>query len=441
MASGGFLIIIFPRKRSSTMKFVFAAQGFLLSCLNAQLSAFSVNHAPSRPSKLTSYRLDATLQPEENPTADPDRLSRSGVRYASVLDGLHTLYPPTELSKRNAASRTDGYWPFINKGEEPPQQFTYGEFDFYFFAELLDRVHEYYHLGRDDADRPMSWDDKVFVDIGSGTGRLVLAAAALHPGWKLCRGIEVLRGIHAVAEETLQKCRVDMPRAPAANEEVWVPVNGVFIPPSALVEAEDKGEEEAIEEDTIPIEHYLPNPVVESIEERLKLAPVHLSCGSFEDPYEYFGDADVVFVFSSCMSTGMMQGLSKAMGLQCKPGTIIVTTEFQLPLEGTIEPNEDDPSLPSGSYKLELIESIDGFCWLTGGESTALIHRVVQSLWEEGAHERQPPLETVEEMCFRAVKYAEAQDTNKFLRDVRNEMVFNDFPEHWLPSLNSEDEK
>jgi hypothetical protein len=97
--------------------------------------------------------------------------------------------------------------------------------------------------------------------------------------------------------------------------------------------------------------------------------------------------------------------------------------------------------LPSGSYKLELIESIDGYCWLTGGESTALIHRVVQSLWEEGAHERQPPVKTVEEMCFRAVQYAEAQDPNKFLREVRNEMIFNDFPEHWLPSINSEDEK
>ena len=93
----------------------------------------------------------------------------------------------------------------------------------------------------------------------------------------------------------------------------------------------------------------------------------------------------------------MMQGLSKSFGRQCKPGTIIITTEFQLPLEGTIEPTEDDPQLRSGSYKLELVESIDGYCWLTGGESTAIIHRMVESLWEEGEDERTPPEVTLED--------------------------------------------
>ena len=424
--------------------------GFLmLSALHVPVGAFHVR--TSRPSSWSSFQIHSSsktqLEPEENPTADPNRRSLSGVRYRDVLEGLHSLYPPTELDRRNAASRTDGYWPFINKGEEPPLQFTYGEFDFYFFAELLDKAKHYYNQGQnqnqDQGDTPDTWDDKVFVDIGSGTGRLVLAAAALHPGWKLCRGIEVLKGIHAVAEGTLQKCRHDAPAQPVQKEDVWVPVNGVFRPSLTVME-----EPTWIEQDQDDIQndkdfgiqkHLLPKSGTQSTEDRLKLAPVNLSCGSFEDPYEFFGDADIVFVFSSCMSINMMQGLSKAMGRQCKPGTIIITTEYQLPLEGTIDPNDDDPTLPYGKYKLELVESIDGYCWLTGGESTALIHRVVESLWVEGSGERYPPELTIEEQAFRAIKYMEAQDTNIFVRSVYNDMIFNDFPDHWLPKLETDD--
>lgn len=71
---------------------------------------------------------------ETNPEADFDRKSLSGVRYGAVFDSLHVLYPPIDLEKRNAVSRSDGYWPFINSGEEPPLQFTYGEFDLYLYV-------------------------------------------------------------------------------------------------------------------------------------------------------------------------------------------------------------------------------------------------------------------------------------------------------------------
>ena len=428
------------------MKFI--VRGCILSFLHLPTGeAFSVDrfHENSGLSRLTSLRLHSStaLVPEENPTADPNRLSLSGVKYLKVLEGLHALYPPKDLGRRNAASRTDGYWPFINKGEDPPAQFTYGEFDFYFFAELLDKAHEYYFQGREDSDKPNSWDDKVFVDIGSGTGRLVLAAAALHPGWKRCRGIEVLKGIHAVAEDTLKQCRPHAPIEAEEDEEIWVPVNGVFRPSVAVLQGNTSAKDynEKVSANGFDnLEHYLPNPTAESLEDRLKLAPVHLSCGSFEDPYQYFGDADIVFVFSSCMSEGMMQGLSKSFGRQCKPGTIIITTEFQLPLEGTIEPTEDDPQLRSGSYKLELVESIDGYCWLTGGESTAIIHRMVESLWEEGEDERTPPEVTLEDQAYRAIKFAEAQNSAMFVRTIYNDMVFNDFPDHWLPKLQNKDD-
>jgi hypothetical protein len=173
-------------------------------------------------------------------------------------------------------------------------------------------------------------------------------------------------------------------------------------------------------------------------EEELELAPVQLLCGSFEDPYLYIGDSDLVFVFSSCMSEDLMASLGKVIGRQCKPGTIVITTDYVLPLKGNIEPLEEDESMPSGPYKLDLVESVDGWCWLTGGQSTAHIHRVDTSLWEDGVGPRQRPVIPLKVQAYRIVKAMEAgelTDSKRFLRQVRNNMVFHGFPEKWLPSL------
>ena len=50
------------------------------------------------------------LLPETNPNFDPNTQSLSSVPYSLVISGINALYPPNELSKRNAASRSDGYW-------------------------------------------------------------------------------------------------------------------------------------------------------------------------------------------------------------------------------------------------------------------------------------------------------------------------------------------
>ena len=110
---------------------------------------------------------------------------------------MQILYPPQNLEQRNAQSRTNGYWPYINNGQKPPQQLKHGEFDFYFFAQLIDKALGYYDgtsfgsnvdnnnttgiaASPDTTHTNNTWEGKVFADIGSGTGRLVLAAAALH---------------------------------------------------------------------------------------------------------------------------------------------------------------------------------------------------------------------------------------------------------------------
>jgi hypothetical protein len=205
------------------------------------------------------------------------------------------------------------------------------------------------------------------------------------------------------------------------------------------------------EDGSIVLEEDLQQPKL------LPLAPIEFNCGSFEDPYEFFGDSDVIFVFSSCMSQDLMSSLSMAIGRQCKPGSVVITTEFSLPLEGHIGPyqcsiDDDTPSsfasqgdgLPTGSYKLELLESVDGWVWLTGGESTAYIHRVVESLWEEGVGKRDRPAPTVRQEARAVVEAIRcdslANTEDDFLREVRNNILFNGLPDEWRVEQNTHDD-
>lgn len=442
--------------------------------------SFGIHRASQNLAARPAIVTAATLLPEENPTADPDKISKSGTSYATVLQGLHQLYPPIDLAKRNAASRTDGYWPFIQKGQDPPEQLTYGEFDFYFFAELLDRAQDLYYQGNSNKDEnPPSWNDKTFCDIGSGAGRLVMAAAALHPGWRLCRGVELLNSIHVVAEQTLAKCNPNSEATGSGVEEKKERVSSLVGEDDLLKQFEGKfvleGEGEydtprpcEDEEENEPAfasnvdEYYLPLP--SDSDTTIKLAPINFACGSFDDPHVYFGDADCVFVFSSCMSKSIISSLSKAIGHQCKPGTIVISTEFPLELEGTVDPSNDpdelkyshcsydgdfdDPDdgeewnrfcaeegIASKPFKFELLETIDGYCWLTGGVSTAYMHRVVSSAWEAGVGPLHAEEISNEEEAAMAWIYGLKHQTKDFYRDVRNNMVFHGFSEKWYKDL------
>lgn len=260
---------------------------------------------------------------------------------------------------RNAASRADGYWTFISEGKEPPPDFTYGEFDLEFFAYLLDRSHYHYYSSSSvkNTYEQKDWSNKVFADIGSGAGRLILGAASLHPVWKLCKGIEVLPGLHKLGVEAIQKCykNEEEKDAPNANSESM---------------------------DSFTTERESEKYVLKSSESAdLALAPIQLSCASVLDPKEYIGDIDCAFVFSSAMSKELLTNISAAVGRQCKPGTVVITTDYMLELNGWVKACEDDNR--EGHYSFRLLESIDGPCSVVGGITTAYIHEVVESLWEE----------------------------------------------------------
>jgi hypothetical protein len=163
----------------------------------------------------------------------------------------------------------------------------------------------------------------------------------------------------------------------------------------------------------------------------LPLAPIEFTCGSFEDPYEYLADIDVAFVFSSCMSPQLMTELGKALGRQCRPGSIIITTEFPLPLQGVVEPLDDDPSMPYGNYQMELVEVLDGYCWIVGGNSTAYIHRVVESLSKRyGNQKRQRPMIPWDEQAYRIIQAYEQKtlaNITNFVRNVHNAFIFHGY--------------
>jgi SAM-dependent methyltransferase len=392
--SSGVKVVSSPSNISSArMKKMKVRQTFKnVAVLTFLLSvSFTVAFCPSnRYLRPHSNSVCRALLPQENPNLDPSAVSNSGVRYATVLSGIHKLFPPSDLERRNALSRTDGYWPYIQKGDmDPPKQFTYGEFDFYFFAQLLDRVIDDYR-------------DKVFCDVGSGTGRLVLAAAALHPELKLAKGVELLETIHSAAVENLNKCQRDTDKNDTQASLVV-----------------------AVDEET-------------GAETRIGMSPIQFEQGSFEDPYVYFGDVDVLFMFSSCMGQTLMKSLAHSIGRQCKPGATIITTEFMLPLTGTVPPFESDSRIPHGDYELELVERVDGWCWLTGGESTAYIHKVKTSLLEVGAGPLKPPEKSIEDQCLEVVRALEAGELGnieQFKRGVYNNMVFQGLPERFLPDI------
>jgi len=604
----------------------------LAVCLRSGTSCFLIQNNPSfvpghniqnRPPFVRYSHQDDSLTENEdkikhlNPNMDPLRKSISDINYSQVILGLDNLYPPNELSQRISKSRSDGYWSYVEDGMKPSQELTYGEFDFYFFAELLDRACHHYYRNEDNVKRlnneqQNGLNGKTFVDIGSGTGRLVIGAAALHPGLSLSKGIEILPGIHESAIKFLGNCRkfrhfdnedeiiidlnnslqkhvnvnreessdeegIEIYDEPLSNEmnaminslqemtpEEWEAIlSGVELDEDLLSQNEDKDvievlddaietKNQTIESDTtkllsddsetildnnedddfsreiyfeaqrlipeqinpfftLPSEEdllkdlnkeeddniecntepyyfesfeeflQLPNEELDYLfnhsedhkyrektfsssetenEEKYKvdndvdevpdtttfyslycpdnddavsllpLAPVEFSCGSYEDPYEYIGDADIVFVFSTCWTEDMMSSLSECIGRQCKPGTIAITTEFSMPLKGEIGETLSDPSLAFGKYELELVEEVDGFCWLTGGTSTAYIHRVVSSLWEEGAGPRQKPRVEPKEVAWKIIQEYESNrltDSSKFVRNAKNALAFYNF--------------
>jgi hypothetical protein len=289
------------------------------------------------------YETTAVKDVGAAPTKHHDRLvsSSAGVDLAGVDRLLDELYPPSLLAGRNALSRTDGYWSYVRQGKEPPAALTYGEFDLHALAQLLEtalQVADEETTAMSSSSSSSSWRDCVFTDIGSGTGRMVLAAAALHP-WRLCRGIELLPGLHNTAVAIAKKRDANI---------IMMQQQRAMTTTKAAAAARNQQQ---------------------------AAAPVELCCGSFDDEVNiYFGDSDFIFSFSTCMNGPTMDMMGRAIRRQCRPGTMVVTTDYRLPETDGL----DDDEHSSRRRRLELLREIPTACQLVGGECTAFLHRVVE---------------------------------------------------------------
>lgn len=80
-----------------------------------------------------------------------------------------------------------------------PEAWTYGEIDFFAFASLMDKVVQ---LLPDGDDTPKG----AFVDLGSGSGKAVLACALTQAAWFTeSRGVEMIGGLHTMACAAAEK--------------------------------------------------------------------------------------------------------------------------------------------------------------------------------------------------------------------------------------------
>jgi Histone methylation protein DOT1 len=308
----------------------------------------------------------------------------AGVDVTRVDQLLHELYPPSKLAGRNALSRTDGYWRYVQQGLAPPASLTYGEFDLYALVQLLEEAIGILRSEPRTHKSSSCWHDCVFTDLGSGTGRLVLAAAALYP-WKLCRGIELLPGLHQTAVAMAQERDATILRNTAAAATSAPhrrhPPDAAAVRPHHNHQHGTAVAAAAVVGTSSPV--YLTGSAVE------------LLCGSFAEPRTavYFGDSDCIFSFSTCMNGPTMDLMGQAIRRQCRPGTIVITTDYRLPetSAGSGSSDDDDDDEPwwldndssttrkrrRSRKRIRLLKEIPTYCQLVGGECTAFLHQVV----------------------------------------------------------------
>ena len=272
------------------------------------------------------------------------------------------LFPPDQYTARNSESRKDGYWPFTAKGEEPPLDFTYGEFPLPLFAKLVDRACELRGIG----DRTST----VLADLGSGAGRLALWAAATS-SWKRVVGVEYLPTLAATATAKLDEARTAFP-ALLRTSDVQL-VEGSWDDPLELFADIDV---------STPASNPPPLTILPSLAHPLsRLLLSRLLCVCLQ----------VAFAYTTAITAsddGVLVALSAALAQRLKFGCIVVTTDYTL-----------DPSA------FELLEAIEGENTGVGGRSTGFIHRKIcagERDDEDAAAAYVPPPPTSDELSAAA---------------------------------------
>jgi hypothetical protein len=148
-----------------------------------------------RPSSSTTSLLQVTTPPAAAAAASGASASVS-VSVEDVERELQTIYGHDKVRRMQAAMAKSNFLnanPTVDK-----RHMTYGEFPISFFLEILNVMAS---MLREDDGRHHEHGRGTFVDLGSGVGRLTLAASVLAPKdvWQESIGVEIVSEHHESA--------------------------------------------------------------------------------------------------------------------------------------------------------------------------------------------------------------------------------------------------
>jgi len=186
---------------------------------------------------------------------------------ALVTQIFETLYLEHPLQVAKKASREERH-----EREYISMSLVYGEIAFVPFKVVLDVLKLWHHV--------LKKPGGVFLDIGSGSGKAVFAAALLHD-FDACYGIEVLEGLHAISQQVLQR---------------WEKI-------------------------------IKPNFALSMQKKRTRVSFTQGDALAVDWP----ANVDLVFLNSTCFGERLMYALARKLAQCCKSGAIVITATHKLP--------------------------------------------------------------------------------------------------------------
>lgn len=140
--------------------------------------------------------------------------------FANVFEDV-----TTEIASAAAAKDIVG----VRAGEHAgagadEDSWTYGEIEFFAFAQLLDDI-----VASLPDSGAAAFGAGAFCDLGSGSGKAVVAAALTQPlAFSAWRGVESLPSLNELASGAIERLRVM--QAESTSEEAPIPVGGAAVP-------------------------------------------------------------------------------------------------------------------------------------------------------------------------------------------------------------------
>ncbi|KAK1941027.1 hypothetical protein P3T76_007733 [Phytophthora citrophthora] len=231
------------------------------------------NMHQSAPEDRVEEREDSDLEDEEDSSVSSSPTNQVVVSVlpedtmSTLTQIFETLYLEHPLQVAKKTSREER-----REREFISMSLVYGEIAFVPFKVVLDVLKRWHHV--------LQKPGGTFLDIGSGSGKAVFAAALLHD-FDACHGIEVLEGLHGISQEVLQR---------------W---------------------EKMIK----------PNFVLSMQKKRMRISFTQGDALVVDWPV----NADLVFLNSTCFGERLMFALARKLAQCCKSGAIVITATHKLP--------------------------------------------------------------------------------------------------------------